>query len=314
VTTAARFPDQSGVRGPRDLRVVTWNIRAAIGPGEPFPPAWWRHVRRGRLERIAAFIASLDPDVVTLQEVTMMNVDGEIHDQPDDLARLTGRHARYGAVHSFPLIEPETGRAIGSASWGNAILTRTPLRDGFVTGLPRAADDDLLEPPDADHPLAGVRYGDTEPGHREARCAIGGRLATGSGADAGAGADADASGLAVITAHLTYIGRRQRETQATALAALAGDLGQPLIVTGDFNAPLDAVDLTPVAGAFDDAFAAAGPAPDDPRRWTCGSSAIDHILTRGLTTIDCRVAVEAGDASDHWPVVADLAPASRDHG
>src|SRR6476659_95811 len=52
---------------PARLRVVTWNIRAAIGPGEPFPPAWWRHVRRDRLERIAGILADLEPDVVTLQ-------------------------------------------------------------------------------------------------------------------------------------------------------------------------------------------------------------------------------------------------------
>jgi len=280
------------------LRVATWNIRAAIGPGEPFPPAWWRHVRRDRLERIGAMLAAFDADVVTLQEVTIMNVDGEIHDQPAELARLTGRIARYGAVHAFPLVEPETGRAIGSASWGNTVLTRTPLRDGFTTGLPRAADDDLVEPPGADHPLAGVRYADTEPGHREARCAVGGRLPLADGSDVG-----------IATAHLTYIGRRQREAQATTLARLAGELGEPVIVTGDFNAPLDAAELAPLAGAFDDAFAAVGIQPGDPRRETCGPQSIDHVLVRGWTVADCRVAVEAGDASDHRPVVADLEPA-----
>ena len=283
---------------PRTLRVATWNIRAAIGPGEPFPPAWWRHVRRERLERIGAFLAALDPDVVTLQEVTIMNVEGEIHDQPADLARMSGRHARYCAVHTFPLVEPETGRAIGSASWGNAILTREPLRDGFTTGLPRAADDDLVEPPGADHPLAGVRYGDAEPGHREARCAVGGRLPF-----------AGTSEIGIATAHFTYIGRAQREAQSAALGLIADGLGSPVIVTGDLNAPLHAMELAPLAGAFDDAFAAAGIGPDDPRRWTCGSVSIDHILTRGLAVVDCRVAVEAGDASDHWPVVADLVPA-----
>jgi endonuclease/exonuclease/phosphatase family metal-dependent hydrolase len=277
------------------IRVVTWNIRAAIGPGEPFPPAWWRHVRADRLERIAAIITALDPDLVTLQEVTVMNVDGELHDQPAELARLTGRNVRYGAVHAFPLVEPETGRAIGAASWGNAILTRAPLRDGFATGLPRAADDDPIEPPDADHAMAGVRYGDAEPGHREARTALGGRFATGSGPDVG-----------VVTAHLTYIGRHQREQQAAALARLATGLGEPSIVTGDFNAPMGAEELAPLATAFDDTLAAAGLAPGDPRRRTCGAQAIDHILTRGLATIACRVADEAGDASDHWPVVADL--------
>ena len=279
------------------LRVVTWNIRAAIGPGEPFPPAWWRHVRRERLERIASIIASFDADVVTLQEVTIMNVSGEVHDQPADLARLSGMHARYGAIHSFPLVEPETGRSIGSASWGNAVLSRVPLRDGFTTGLPRAEDDDLLEPPGADHLLAGVRYGDTDPGHREARCAVGGRLVIGDGRD-----------VAIVTAHLTYIGRGQREAQSAALAAMAIELGVPSIVCGDFNAALDAPEIAPLADRFEDAFASAGVAIDDPRRRSCGPWALDHILTRGLTTSACRVADEAGDASDHLPVVADLAP------
>jgi endonuclease/exonuclease/phosphatase family metal-dependent hydrolase len=292
VTTAAISSD-----GDR-LRVVTWNIRAGIGPGEPFPPAWWRHVRRERLERIAAIIASLDADVVTLQEVTIMNADGEVHDQPADLARLTGRHVRYGAVHSFPLVEPETGRSIGSASWGNAVLSRAPLRDGFTVGLPRAADDDILEPPGADHPLAGVRYGNSDPGHREARCAVGGRLAIGDGRD-----------VAIVTGHLTYIGRGQREVQAAALAAIACELGKPSIVCGDFNAPLDAPEIAPLADSFEDAFAAAGVAVDDRRRRSCGPWALDHILTCGLATVACRVVNEAGDASDHLPVVADLATA-----
>ena len=298
MTAAAAIP-RADTRPPGAIRVVTWNIRAAIGPAEPFPPAWWRHVRRDRLERIGAILAEFDPDVVALQEVTIMNVDGEIHDQPADLARLTGRHARYGAVHTFPLVEPETGRAIGSASWGNAILSRAPLRDGFTTGLPRAADDDLVEPAGADHPLAGIGYSETEPGHREARCAVGGRLATDAGARAG---------TAIVTAHLTYMGRAQREAQAAALVAIAGALGEPTIVCGDFNAPLDAAELAPLGGSFHDGFAAVGLAPGDPRRRSCGSVAIDHMLTRGLATIDCRIAVEAGDASDHWPVVADLVP------
>ncbi len=288
---AAAFP-------VRQLRVVSWNIRAGIGPGEPFPPAWWRHVRRDRLERIGAILAALDADVVALQEVAVLNVDGEIHDQPGDLARVTGRHARYGAVHAFPLIEPDTGRAIGSASWGNALLTRLPIEDGFTRGLPRATDDEVLEPPGTDHPLAGVRYGDADPGHREARCAVGGRLAAGGGAS-----------IAIVTAHLTYIGRGQRRAQATALARLADGLGPQVVVAGDFNAPIDSDDLGALGGGFDDAFAAAGVAPGDPRRRTSGSASIDHVLSRGMTIDACRVAPEAGNASDHWPVVVDLTPA-----
>jgi hypothetical protein len=48
------------------IRVASWNIRAAIGPGEPFPPAWWRHVDRARLARISAVIGAIDADVVAL--------------------------------------------------------------------------------------------------------------------------------------------------------------------------------------------------------------------------------------------------------
>jgi endonuclease/exonuclease/phosphatase family metal-dependent hydrolase len=283
---------------PARLRVVTWNIRAAIGPGEPFPPAWWRHVRRDRLERIGALLAELDPDVATLQEVSILTPHGELLDQPAELARMTGRHVRYAAVHAFPLVEPETGRAIGTASWGNAILSSEPLVDGFALALPRAGDDDPVEvhgaidPRTGDvHPLIGVPYADTEPGHREPRCMVGGTL----------------GGVTIATAHLTYIGRAQRRAQAEALAALATERPGPLIVTGDFNAPLDAPELAPLTGAgLGDALLEAGVAAGDDSRITSGGAAIDHILVRGLAVEACRVERGTGDASDHWPVVADL--------
>ncbi|HUQ79108.1 MAG TPA: endonuclease/exonuclease/phosphatase family protein [Patescibacteria group bacterium] len=281
---------------------MTWNIRAAIGPGEPFPPAWWRHVRLDRLERIASIIRALDPDVVTLQEVAIMTPDGALLDEPEVLARLTGRSPRYAAVHAFPLVEPDTGRAIGMASWGNAILSRKPLVDGFAVGLPRAADDDPVEVGGAlhyltgePHPLIDVRYADSEPGHREPRCVVGGRLA--------------GQRATIATTHLTYIGRAQRRVQADSLAVIvrdrAGPVG-PAILTGDFNAPLEAPELAALGDGFLDAFELAGIAPHDPRRQSCGPSSIDHIRVRGLAVDSCRVATEAGDASDHWPVVADL--------
>ena len=275
---------------PARLRVATWNIRAAIGPGEPFPPAWWRHVRAERLERIAALIGAFEADVVTLQEVTIKTVHGAVDDQPAELGRLTAMAVRYAAVHSFPLIEPETGAAVGSAMWGNAILTREPLVEGFALGLPRATDDDLVEPVGAEHPLAGVRYGDVEPGHREARCAVGGRVGD----------------VAVMTAHLTYMGREQRRAQVEALAGLVTGTAGPAILTGDFNAAVEAPEMSSLA-AVDDAFAAVGVAPGDERRRSCGTQSIDHIYVRGLAVEACRVADETGDASDHTPVVADLA-------
>jgi endonuclease/exonuclease/phosphatase family metal-dependent hydrolase len=276
--------------GPARLRVVTWNIRAAIGPGEPFPPSWWRHVRRDRLERIGTILAGLEPDVVTLQEVAILTPDGALDDQAGELGRQLGMAVRYAATHAFPLIEPDTSRAIGTAMWGNAILTRDPLASGFALGLPRAGDDDFVEPPGADHAFAGIRYRDTEPGHRESRCVVGGTV----------------SGIALATTHLTYIGHDQRRRQADAVRAAVRRFSGPLVLTGDVNAPLGSPELAPFGAGLIDAFAAVGIGPDDPARRTCGPWPIDQVLVRDLAVEGCRVATEAGDASDHWPVVVDL--------
>jgi endonuclease/exonuclease/phosphatase family metal-dependent hydrolase len=293
VTGASAEP----ARPPGSIRVVTWNVRAGIGPGEPFPPAWWRHVREERLRRIAAILDQLDPDVATLQEVSILTPGGELLDEPALLGRWTGRHVRYAAVHAFPLVEPDTGRSIGFASWGNAILSREPLAEGFALGLPQASDDDPVEVDGAvdprtgePHPLIGVRYGDEEPGHREPRCVVGGRVGA----------------ISIATTHLTYIGRAQRARQAEAVAATVAGTTGPAILTGDFNAPVDAPELASLEAGFSDAFAVAGVAVGDPRRASCGPWAIDHVRVRGLDVAACRVAAEAGDASDHWPVIADL--------
>ncbi len=274
------------------VRVATWNIRAAIGPGEPFPPAWWRHVRRDRFERIAQQIVDLDADVVALQEVALLTPHGELFDQPLELARLTGRHVRYAAVHAFALIEPEDGGAIGAATWGNALLTRAPVDDGVARGLPLGGDDDPVEPPDSGHRLAGVPFAEAPYGTREPRCAVGGRV-TGPWGD-----------LAVVTAHLAYAGTDQRRAQADEVARIGVGLGAPLVVTGDFNAAVGAPDLRSLESAFDDAFSAVGIDAGDPRRASCGPLPIDHVFSRGLRAVECRVVAEAGDASDHLPVVA----------
>lgn len=273
------------------IRVASWNIRAAIGPGEPFPPAWWRHVDRARLARIGAFIGSLDADVVALQEVAILSPHGELLDQPAELARMTGMEVRYGAVHAFPLIEPGNGRAIGVATWGNAVLTRSPLQHPFAVGLPRGADHDLVEAVGSGLPLAGVPFGDAEAGVREPRCAVGGRLAD------------ETVGVSIVNTHLTYAGSGQRRSQAEAVAQIADGQGLPVIVAGDLNAPIEASELAPLSGRFEDAFATIGVVAGDVARASCGPYRIDHLLTRGLRAIDCGVRRDAADASDHWPIV-----------
>jgi endonuclease/exonuclease/phosphatase family metal-dependent hydrolase len=281
------------------IRIATWNIRAAIGPGEPFPPAWWRHVEHARLERIAATIATLDADLVALQEVAVLTPDGDLLDQPAELARLTGMHVRYAAVHAFALVEPEGGRAIGAATWGNALLSRHPLAGGFAQGLPVAADDDVLEPAGSGSPLAGRTFSEVEPGAREPRCTVGGRLVV------------DGLTVSIVNAHLTYAGSGQRRAQADALARIAAGLSAPVAIVGDFNAPIESPSLGSLAASFDDAFGAVGVAAGDPRRASCGPHRIDHLLTSGLRALDCQVEAAAEDVSDHMPVVATFVASSH---
>ena len=277
------------------MRVATWNIRAAIGPGEPFPPGWWRQVTEERFERMGALIRGLDADVVALQEVAFYDVHGDVHDQPLALARLTDRHVRYGAVHAYALIEPDSGRAVGSATWGNVLLTREPLRDGFTLDLPVGADDDLVEPAGSGLPLAGVRFADAPYGTREPRCAVGGTVPL------------DVSvGATVVSTHFAYAGGAQRALQARALVALGEDRERPLVLLGDLNATIDAPELQTLAATLTDAFAAVGIDPGDLRRQSCGPQPIDHVFVRGFRVDDCRVVTEARDASDHLPVVATL--------
>ena len=230
--------------------------------------------------------------MIALQEVAILTPMGEVLDQPLELARLTGRHVRYAAVHSFPLIEPENEHAIGAATWGNALLTREPLEDGFAVGLPLGADEDPVEPHDSGLPLAGVTFAEAPYGTREPRCAVGGRVTTGPG------------GFAVVNAHLTYAGTDQRRAQADELARIAAGLPGPLVVVGDWNAPVEAADMRALATDFDDAFAAVGVEPGDARRASCGPLRIDQVLSRGMRATACRVVTEAGDASDHLPVIA----------
>ena len=278
---------------PPTIRIATWNIRAAIGPGEPFPPAWWRHVRRDRFERIGAIVEALDADVVVLQEVAVLTPDGEVFDQPLELGRLTGRHVRYGAVHAFALVDPEDGRSHGVATWGNVLLSRTPIA-ATVTGLPLGTDDEPVEPAGADHPLAGVPFRDAPTGTREPRCVVAGRI------------DAAGSTLTVLGTHLAYAGGAQRAAQADAVARIAATADGPVVVAGDLNAAIEDPELRAL-GALDDAFGAIGIPPGDERRASSGPARIDHLLGRGLRAIECRVVREAGDASDHLPVVATYA-------
>ena len=89
------------------LRLMTYNVRsctmASCG---------------GSVERVAAVIAALSPDVVALQEVETGAERSGFRDQTQELAALLGWRA-----HFQPAMSGQDGGA-----FGNALLTRLPLR------------------------------------------------------------------------------------------------------------------------------------------------------------------------------------------
>ena len=192
-----------------------------------------------------------------------MTVDGERRTTSrPSWARLTDRHVRYGAVHAFPLVEPESGRAIGSATWGNAILTREPIVDGFDARSADRPDDDAGRAGRRGHPSAGVRYGDAEPGH--SRAALCGRRRVDRWA-----------ARTVVTTHLTYIGRRAAAGAGRgARRAVADGTAGPVVADRRPQRPDRRARAAPrCAATFADAFAAVGIPPGDARRRSCGRAA-----------------------------------------
>ena len=267
------------------MRVATWNIRSAIGPGS-FPDRWWSRIDADRLRAIGSFIGDMDADVIALQEVALLSRDGDLVDNAGDLARQLGMHVRFAAVRTFQVVEEDELRGVGC--FGNAFLSRLPLRSSHTAALPTAPMDALVEPPGSDLTGAGLRYADAPSSIREPRCLLLG----------------EADGLTVGTAHFSHVGSGERLLQARATVAAFGDRF-PAILLGDLNAAIDAPELAPLAG-WTDGFA--GPA-DDPARVSTGDGMrIDHVLLRGAAVSNCRVLRDAGPLSDHLPVVAEVEP------
>jgi endonuclease/exonuclease/phosphatase (EEP) superfamily protein YafD len=102
------------------------------------------------------------------------------------------------------------------------------------------------------------------------------------------------------------VGSGERLLQASAALEAFGD-ASPSLLLGDLNAPIDAPELAPLR-TWTDAFRERR---DHPARISTDDGwPIDQVLLRGGSAMDCSVRRDAGDLSDHFPVVAEVTAAT----
>lgn len=239
------------------VRVMTYNLRMGYGTDG--------HVS---LERLAEVIRSQQPDIVALNEV--------------DRGWLTT-----GAIDVLPVLADAVGlpyvfAPAADAVWGNALLSRYPIRDVQVDALYR---------------------GDTAM-RRSALSAV-----------VDVGGDRP---LGVVVTHLHHVrGETEpRLRQAERIATIAQELqvsGFPVVVMGDMNAEPGADELQPLEDQLVNATVPVGP-PSEHEEDEVGTPtfpstdpvrAIDHIyVSEPLTTSD--LVVPESTASDHLGVAVTL--------
>jgi endonuclease/exonuclease/phosphatase family metal-dependent hydrolase len=226
--------------------------------------------RRVDLARTAGVIRAARPDVVGLQEVDRHFGDRSgFADQAQWLAGALSMHLAFGAT--LDLDPPAAGRP--RRRFGNAVLSRHLIRDSDNVLLPRS-------------------------GGYEQRGLL------------RAGIDAGARRWQVCVTHLQPDDSAERLAQARAVADRIGAPDGPLVLLGDLNAAPGTPEIRALTRGLADAW---------PARRRCGSTfpaplpyrRIDYVLHSPA----CRApgaavvgSLPARLASDHLPVVADLAP------
>jgi endonuclease/exonuclease/phosphatase family metal-dependent hydrolase len=110
----------------------------------------------------------------------------------------------------------------------------------------------------------------------------------------------------IANTHLQHNSALERTAQALRIAELLAPAEEPIVLAGDLNAVPDAPELAPLMSAYADTWARAGSGPGYTIPVEAPDRRIDYVLTS--PEIDAvRAEVIATDASDHLPLVADLA-------
>jgi endonuclease/exonuclease/phosphatase family metal-dependent hydrolase len=245
-----------GARDDVALRVMTYNIQSGGGD----------------LERTAAAIRAVSPDVVALQEVDVHWAErSQFADQATTLGARLGMAVRFARIYALPGAQPTDP----PREFGVALLSRPPIvrfRNDTLTRLSTQTANPVPVP---------------MPGLLDATI------------------DVRGTPVRVFNTHLDYradpVVRRQ---QVAEVLAYVGAPSTPTLLFGDLNAKPDAAELRPLFAGLRDAWSAASGAGH-----TYPASAPDRRIDYVLVSPHFRVraaTVPATEAADHRPVVVDL--------
>jgi endonuclease/exonuclease/phosphatase family metal-dependent hydrolase len=264
MTKPAPGPDQP----PIPVRLVTFNTHHGVGSDD-----------RHDLPRLAKLLASVDADVICLQEVDRHFGDRSEHvDQALLLSRALDMQLAWGPAIDQPRV-PRGHHDGAHRQYGNALLSRLPILVSDVHRLP---------------------------GGGEPRVALRTMV------------ELDGGALWVTTTHLTTRSAEERAAQVATLAGLQTEPMETGVIVGDFNTAPDAPELAPLQQRFTDAWQLAQARGDQAgwRFWSRDEGnthparsphrRIDQVwVSAGVTVAGAHV-LDAEGASDHLPLVVDL--------
>ncbi len=230
---------------------------------------------RHDLARVARLLAGADADLICLQEVDRHFGDRSEH---VDQALLLAEALDLELVWSPSIDQPGRGRD-ERRQYGNAVLSRLPVRSSRVHRLP---------------------------GGGEPRSAVAVEVGTAAGP------------LQLVATHLSSGSAADRAAQAAAVHGLRTGTG-PWVLAGDLNAGARAPELGALRQGLADAWELAADRSDQAGRFSLRSGRglthparrprvrIDQVWVSPEVTVTGARVLDARGASDHLPLMVDLA-------
>jgi len=286
-STTSREPATTVTTG-EDVRVMTYNLHGGMGGKDQYGST------EEELDRLADVIRKEDPDVVVLQEVDKFATRSDHKDVLAELDERLDPTSAVGAAPSTTIFGRDQQNAVmtfnGFEVQDARNLVHQDPRGGGIAVRAEAAFRDLALQADK---VLGTSW---EPGENyQARNTIEAMVTTPEGND-----------VRVFGGHYESLGQdqsHQQEQVGTVADAMAAWRG-PTIFGADFN-----VVAATESGAIErEMLGAAGLRNTFEDRKGFGiQGGIDRIYASDhAKVVDARVIREAGDASDHLPVVTDL--------